>query len=79
MNLISSSTARRSCRALGTTDTFQRRNVKAAFESDKAPEARKPKEASTPGSEHPCEENELLPVHHPGSFPLHGKYHTILH
>ena len=46
------------------------RNVKAAFESDKAAEAHK--HSKNDGH---MEENELLPIHHPGSFPLHGLFH----
>lgn len=51
-----------------------RRNVKAAFESDNSSKARRDskhdRDTDIPGQH--ADENELLPVHHPGSFPLHG-------
>ena len=50
------------------------RCVKAAFESDKARD--QGKNDSAQGQKHlpslSLEECELLPVHHPGNFPLHG-------
>eukprot|EP00892_Ulva_mutabilis_P006542 jgi/Ulvmu1/425/UM001_0432.1 len=73
MQVVTCNRASRSCLGLGARqDACHRRNVKAAFESDKASNARPSDKHTNPSGacEHDSEENGLLPVHHPGSFPL---------